>query len=493
MSTTDEEKINSLQHLVVQLLNNKEWQHALVIGDYLADLTPEDSRVHHCVGIACFNMGNLKKSEKSLQCARKFGDNSEETLLMLAKISFRRGDLDEAVTRAKIVIEKDPDNINARFLIASAYLGKGHLHESREALSEIISRDPDNAQARSDLADIYFSEAKLAEAEEQLREAIKIHPGIGSLHADLGHILTRKGDYHGALGAFSNAVDLQPDVPVRYYNMGDTHLALGNTEKAVRFLNRARQMDPYNPLIHYDLGRSFFDLQRYDECVLASEATLALQYDPEMRAGRTNLGLNATLNLGLANLHLKKYDEAKACFQRNLLLVAPAYFNLGLTLYREFKVEESLEYFKCAVELVPDDPEYLDLVGNAYMELKRLDEAREVLQKAIEVDDTYSYAHHDLGTVLSRMQGQEEGALESFHRAIELNPDYPLPYYGIACTYALQGKKGKALKFLTEAIKKGFFNKEKGFEDKAYIDADSDWDSMRDDKEFIKIMKKLKG
>lgn len=239
-------------------------------------------------------------------------------------------------------------------------------------------------------------------------------------------------------------------------------------------------MDPDNSLFHYELGRAFFDLGRYDECALASEA--ALRNDPEMKFARTNIGLSATENLGLAYMNLEKYAEAEACFQRNLHLVGSTYFNLGLTLHRQKKYKEALTNFKRAVELVPDDPEYWDLVGNAYLELNRLEDAREALQRAIGIDDTYVPAHYDLGVVLSRMQGREEDALKAFNRAIDPDQDYPLPYYSLACIYALKTKKKLALDFLEKAI-------EKGFKDWAYIEADSDLDSIRNDKRFKKIIK----
>ena len=163
-------------------------------------------------------------------------------------------------------------------------------------------------------------------------------------------------------------------------------------------------------------------------------------------------------------------------------MIASTYFNLGLTLFRQKKFEESLVNFKRAVELEPENPEYWDLVGNAYADLNLLEEAKEVLLKAIDIDDTYALAHHDLGCVLSQMPGQKEEALKSFHRATALIPDDHHPYYGIACIYALQGKKDLALDFLEKTL-------EKGFRDWADIDANTDLDSIRNDKRFKKIIK----
>ena len=471
-------------------MNKEEWQNALIIGDYLAVLTPEDPGVHHCIGVSWFHLKNYKKAEQALQCAENFGDKRAGTQSTLANICSLQGDLDGVIARIKKAIVLDPHNVYARFDMAVAYLGKGELREAEAILIDVINHYPDNAQARSGLADIYFSEGKLDQAEEQLREAIKRRPGIGSLHGDLGYVLTRKGDNNGALNAFTRASALRPELPIWYYEMGNAQLALGNPEEAASSLARARKMDYYNPRIYYALGRSFLDSECYEECVKANETALALHQDPDMKLGRTNLGLNITLNLGIANLELEKYDEAKACFQRNLLLVAPTYFNLGLTLYRECKVEECLEYFKRAIELEPDNPKYLVFLGEAYSELNCKEDAKKMYEKAIEVDDTYIEAHFDLGQIITKMGNREE-ALPHYFRAIELDEDYPPPYYDIACNYAVLGKKKKALDFLKKAVEKKYFFYLGPGKGRPLVDNDPDWDTLRDDKTFIKIVETI--
>ena len=482
MSQTLEEKTGNLIDLLGQLLKNKEWQKILIIGEYLATLDPEEILAYRAMGIASLELHDLDQSEKYFHQTLEYGDDDPETLLLIARIHSYRGDLNGEIFWLEKALERDPENTKAAFFLAITNLSLGDKEKAEELLKGIIASHPDHIPSRRALADMYLSLQKLDEAEEQLREAVKVQDDDSQLFADLAYILKRRDNFSEALTLYFHALELSPNNVIRYYDIGDTLLALGEPERAISYLRKADQIDPNNSLVCYNLGRAYFDLGRYEQCEAASKA--ALQYDPEMLNGRTNLGLNATANLGVAYLNLGKLKEAEHCFRKNLLLTAPSYFNLGLALHRQKKYEEALQNFLRAVELVPDEAEFWDLVGNAYLELKQLDDAQKALEKAIEIDPTYPAAVYDLGVVFSRIKGQENEAMKMFKQAITLDPDISLPYYAIACLYSLQNRKKSALNYLQKAI-------QRGFNDKEYLDNDHDFDSLRDDDEFRKIIQKM--
>jgi tetratricopeptide (TPR) repeat protein len=162
------------------------------------------------------------------------------------------------------------------------------------------------------------------------------------------------------------------------------------------------------------------------------------------------------------------------------------YFNMGLTLLRMDRREEAVESFTRAVEIFPNDPEYLNLLGQAYGELGKVKEAEAYLQKALEIDSKYALGYYDLGVILAKQRTRDREAKRFFDKAIELDPEMAWAYYSIACIDALAGKKGVALKNLERAF-------EKGVEDKAHIDKDTDLDSLRKDAGYVKLMEKYFG
>lgn len=467
-----------LQELVVDLINSREWEKARVVGEYLTTIIPEDHEMHEALGMVWLGLNDLDKAEQCVRRALALGAKNTQNFLLIAHVCAYRGDLEGQLQWAKQAVDFDAKDAKPHFVIADAHLRLGQLTEAEASLKRIIEINSKDLKAHSMLGDIYLLLSRLDEAENEFCTALNLDEDNASLWADLGHTLSRMKKHEEALLAFRKALYLQPDNPTRHYNVGDTYLAMGQPDNAVAFLGRSVQLDPDYALAHYDLGLAFFELGKYEESAVASSASL--RNDPEMSEQRTNLGLGGTNNLGLSYLNLGKYGEAEKCFRRNLKLVGSSYFNLGLALFKQGRYEEALVNFSRAVELEPNNPEYLDLVGNAYAELGRLNEAREALQKAIDLDKSYALAHYDMGTVLARMEGQQEQAIKSFETAIENNPDLAPAYYGIACIYALWKKKELALHFFEKAL-------QKGFRDKTHIEKDSDLDFLKDDSKFCEL------
>ena len=64
----------------------------------------------------------------------------------------------------------------------------------------------------------------------------------------------------------------------------------------------------------------------------------------------------------------------------------------------------------------------------------RYEEAIESYRRAIAINPDYSEAHCNLGCALSKMERYKDGA-ESFRRAIAINPDYSEAHCNLAVSY----------------------------------------------------------
>ena len=112
---------------------------------------------------------------------------------------------------------------------------------------------------------------------------------------------------------------------------------------------------------------------------------LALRDDPS--------SAEALYGLGSVYLKQEKNAEARESFERAIKLqasypdtLANAWNNLGLLATREGKTAEAIPYFQEALRLNPDHLVALDNLGNAYRQEKNWDEARKMLERAVQVD-----------------------------------------------------------------------------------------------------------
>jgi tetratricopeptide (TPR) repeat protein len=83
------------------------------------------------------------------------------------------------------------------------------------------------------------------------------------------------------------------------------------------------------------------------------------------------------------------------------------------------------------------------------------------------------------------LRKQYEQAAENLSIIAIIAPDNPRVHYNLACAYALNRDKSRALEALQRAL-------EKGFKDVALLESDKDLDALRADAEFKRMVDTLK-
>ncbi|MFC1732872.1 tetratricopeptide repeat protein [candidate division KSB1 bacterium] len=102
-----------------------------------------------------------------------------------------------------------------------------------------------------------------------------------------------------------------------------------------------------------------------------------------------------------------------------------------------------LQEFATASGVSLSDPEGLYDAGAAYLRFNRLDNAEEMLQRALQLNPEFGDAMNALGVALTK-RGQYEEALQYFYRASELLPNDAGIRLNIAITLYLQGRRTEA-------------------------------------------------
>ncbi|MGB9611609.1 MAG: tetratricopeptide repeat protein, partial [Bryobacteraceae bacterium] len=119
---------------------------------------------------------------------------------------------------------------------------------------------------------------------------------------------------------------------------------------------------------------------------------------------------------------LKKYDLAEAEFRKVLEInpkSASAMNYLGYMLAdRNVRLQEALELIQKAVALEPNNSAFLDSLGWAYYRLNRLEEAAEWLQKSLERSSRDPTVHDHMGDVYSGL-GRLKEAVQHWERSLE--------------------------------------------------------------------------
>jgi tetratricopeptide (TPR) repeat protein len=133
-------------------------------------------------------------------------------------------------------------------------------------------------------------------------------------------------------------------------------------------------------------------------------------------------------------------------------LSSASWHNFSLALHNDGKLDEAILAAKKALEIYPNRPGTLLILGDALKDHGKLDEAVAAYRKAIELDPKHDGAHINLGVAL-RGQGKVDEAVAAYRKAIELDPKLDLAHVNLGGVLQEQGKLTEAIAELGEAIR----------------------------------------
>lgn len=172
--------------------------------------------------------------------------------------------------------------------------------------------------------------------------------------------------------------------------LASIYAAQGEFEKALRALAQVRAADPTDPQIDGEEGLILMQANRWTEAQAALRRAVVIT--PDDANVLNALGL-------LAWQHAGKLDEGAAYFSRALSVHTEAddfnaslHSNLGAIYGQQGRFSDAIAEFRIAVQITPNDPEYLTNLGTAYAAVGRIGEARRELQAAIAAAPDYNPA-----------------------------------------------------------------------------------------------------
>lgn len=202
-------------------------------------------------------------------------------------------------------------------------------------------------------------------------------------------VLEEMEQYELATQAYDRISSDSPAYFAAELGRAETMRLSGSEEAAVEVLTQLGEAYPDIPVVHANLGDLLRRMQRFDE---ASQA----------------------------------YDRALALFAGDEQGLWFYHYTRGITHEREDRWELAEADFRKALELNPDQPQVLNYLGYSYVEMQvNLDEALEMIEKAVELRPRDGYIADSLGWVYYRL-GRYPEALNWMEKAVELLPIDPI-------------------------------------------------------------------
>ena len=287
------------------------------------------------------------------------------------------------------------------------------------------------------------------------------------------------------------------------YLRGRSHLRYGTTNlPAAEMFRRAIQLDPDFAQAHAGLAhalavramwRSNLDPAQIAEAMAASRRALELEPTlPEAHVAEACLHSIRAVRAGSRSTR-EAAEKAMRSFEEAIRLnPASAYthYMYGRLLFNTGYADRAVEQFEAADRLEPGDYQVLSLlhvalrkVGDQEAATSAGRRAMQAVEKQLEVDPDDARALQ-LGATLSATLGEVSQARSLAERALRARPDDVGTAYNMACAHAVLGDADRAIELLQRAVSKGWSSP-------SWLAQDPDFDSLRGDPRFERILADL--
>ena len=128
--------------------------------------------------------------------------------------------------------------------------------------------------------------------------------------------------------------------------------------------------------------------------------------------------------------------------------------DLGLCYREKGRMTDALAHLNKAVKLKPSYTPARNSLGRVYLEMGQLDKAISIF-KEITKDALYATPHFPLANLglAYYKKGDYPKALEYYHRALKLEPNFVFALHGLGTTYLAMNNGRLALSYLEKALK----------------------------------------
>jgi tetratricopeptide (TPR) repeat protein len=251
-----------------------------------------------------------------------------------------------------------------------------------------------------------------------------------------GVALLQGGRFHEAVQAFANALRMQPAAPEPRVGLAQAFTGTGDGWAATAWMSDACRVAPQRVELWQELARMLLAQQRESE--LEPMLVTAVGANPDNVALRQMAGelylkhhvyakalphyerLNdvapgdaaTLLNYGFCMEHAGAVEKSVMLYRKALAVkqdFMEAHVDLSGVLWRIEDFEGALEHALKAVELAPDNAYAVRILGTAYLNLNRLEDAENALRRSLEILPGFALAEIDLSFALLLAGKLEEG------------------------------------------------------------------------------------
>jgi putative PEP-CTERM system TPR-repeat lipoprotein len=436
-----------------------------------AKVSPNSMLVVYTQALLAYSRNNPAAANESLQRVLRVAPDHMPTVLLAGAVSLKLGAYFQAEQHFRHYLERNPDNLYARKMLAESLLGSGHPDAALAVLDAAIKEKGADAQLLALAGESNLRSQNFDAAVDLFEKATELDPASASMRTSLGLTKLAKGDRQGAVAQLQKATELDKNSVQAAIALVRTEQRLGHLDRAMAAVQGLEKAQPNNALVYELKGLVYVDMK--DMAQARASFRRAVQVDPGYFAAAADLGQldlqegkpeqarkefddflarnkdsteAMAAQAALAD-HMHKPKEATAWLERAVAIAPhaiPPSVNLVAQYLRTGEKDKALTLAKTMRVEHPDDPDLLDLLAKSQLAngdqegaLGSYKQMQQALPRSAPVLMQVAAMHLMSGN-LSQAEDELKGVLA-------MQPDFPSAQVELARLYVRKGSPDLAL------------------------------------------------
>jgi tetratricopeptide (TPR) repeat protein len=206
-------------------------------------MAPGNGSIRYNLALAHYKSDDVARAAEELDRLHEAQAQDLRATLLLADCRLRLGEFRRVEELLRPVVDADPGNRAALYMLGMALLSDGRVEEGQPLVDRLL-RGEGSAEAHYLLGWMAFSAGDAAKAVRELGRALELDPKLPSLRSHYGRALLYTGDVDGAIAAFREALAESPNDFDASYTLAGILANRRQLEEARPHAERAVRLHP---------------------------------------------------------------------------------------------------------------------------------------------------------------------------------------------------------------------------------------------------------
>ncbi|MEB3340185.1 tetratricopeptide repeat protein [Okeania sp.] len=336
----------------------------------------------------------------------------------------------EAITSYRQAIKSNPNFSWSYYKLGEALTQLKKWSEAVIAYRQTIKLNPDFPWSYHHLGNALIKLEKWSEAVIAYRQTIKLKPDSYWDYNKLGEALVNVGEFAEAITCYQTAIKLKPEVKGTHQKLAEILFQTGKLEAAEIAYRQTIKLNPKVTWYRQCLGDVLLKQKRLDEAI-ATYLEVA-QTKPHLPWMFLQLG-DAFAQISQSNLdktinyycHAIQNPDQYPIYQKALNIIRKnpeLYLELGNSLAQANQIPGAIIIYYLLLEISPKQTELYQEIAKIFRKKIQLEQQLNSFYSVVKTKQN-SQSYYHLALVLTQQKKWLEAAI-TYHRAIELNPDF---------------------------------------------------------------------